>query len=80
LFGGLKYGVDFAGGILIQIKFSKPVDISKSEMPWMPWVRKKPWFRPLEERMNFSSEWKRLLKIWRPVEKDPGFPPGAIQR
>jgi preprotein translocase subunit SecF len=27
--GGLKYGVDFAGGILLQIKFSKIVDISK---------------------------------------------------
>jgi preprotein translocase subunit SecF len=25
----LKYGVDFAGGILIQVKFSKPVDISE---------------------------------------------------
>lgn len=28
LHGGLKYGVDFAGGILIQTKFSKAVEIS----------------------------------------------------
>jgi len=27
--GGLRYGVDFAGGLVIQIKFSKPVDISE---------------------------------------------------
>lgn len=27
--GGLKYGVDFAGGILLQIRFSKTVDISE---------------------------------------------------
>jgi preprotein translocase subunit SecF len=27
--GGLRYGVDFAGGILIQVRFSKPVDISE---------------------------------------------------
>jgi preprotein translocase subunit SecF len=29
LHGGLKYGVDFAGGLLIQPKFSKAVDISE---------------------------------------------------
>ncbi len=28
LHGGLNYGVDFAGGILLQVRFSKPVDIS----------------------------------------------------
>ncbi|MGZ3615200.1 MAG: protein translocase subunit SecF [Thermodesulfobacteriota bacterium] len=27
--GGLKYGVDFSGGLLIQIKFSKPISISE---------------------------------------------------
>jgi len=29
LHGGLKYGVDFAGGLLIQPKFSKAIDISE---------------------------------------------------
>ena len=29
LHGGLKYGVDFAGGLLIQIRFSKAVDICR---------------------------------------------------
>jgi len=29
LHGGLRYGVDFAGGILIQVRFSKAVDISE---------------------------------------------------
>jgi len=29
LHGGLRYGVDFAGGLLIQIRFSKPVSISE---------------------------------------------------
>jgi preprotein translocase subunit SecF len=27
--GGLRYGVDFAGGLAVEIKFSKPVDISE---------------------------------------------------
>ena len=26
---GLRYGVDFAGGLLVQVKFSKAVDISE---------------------------------------------------
>ncbi len=29
IFGGLRYGVDFAGGLLVQTKFSKPVDIGE---------------------------------------------------
>lgn len=29
LHGGMKYGVDFAGGLLIQVKFSKPVSVSE---------------------------------------------------
>ena len=29
LHGGLRYGVDFAGGLLLQIRFSKPVEISE---------------------------------------------------
>lgn len=29
LHGGLRYGVDFAGGLLIQIRFPKPVDVSE---------------------------------------------------
>jgi preprotein translocase subunit SecF len=29
LHNGLRYGVDFAGGLLLQIKFSKPVEISE---------------------------------------------------
>jgi len=28
-YGGLKYGVDFAGGVMIQIKFSKAMDVSE---------------------------------------------------
>ena len=27
--GGLRYSVDFAGGLFIQVRFSKPVDISE---------------------------------------------------
>ncbi len=27
--GGLRYGVDFTGGLVVEIKFSKPVDISE---------------------------------------------------
>jgi preprotein translocase subunit SecF len=27
--GGLKYGVDFAGGLVAEVKFSKPVDVSR---------------------------------------------------
>jgi len=29
LHGGLRYGVDFAGGLVAEIKFSKPVDVSE---------------------------------------------------
>ena len=27
--GGLRYGVDFAGGLLLQIRFSNPVEVSE---------------------------------------------------
>jgi preprotein translocase subunit SecF len=27
--GGLRYGVDFAGGLLVQVKFAKPIDIAE---------------------------------------------------
>ncbi|HVP78073.1 MAG TPA: protein translocase subunit SecF [Thermodesulfobacteriota bacterium] len=29
LHGGLRYGVDFAGGLVAEVKFSKPVDVSQ---------------------------------------------------
>lgn len=29
LHGGLRYGVDFAGGLVAEIKFSKPIDVSQ---------------------------------------------------
>ncbi len=29
LHGGLRYGVDFSGGLVAEVKFSKPVDVSK---------------------------------------------------
>lgn len=61
-YGGLRYGVDFAGGILIQAKFSKNIDISQ--------VR-----RALEEIgskdamvQNFGKEDEFLIRIEKTVE------------
>jgi len=29
LHGGLRYGVDFSGGLVAEVKFSKPVDVGQ---------------------------------------------------
>jgi len=31
--GGFKYGIDFTGGTLIQVRFEKAMDIATSEKP-----------------------------------------------
>ena len=57
LHGGLKYGVDFAGGLLIQPKFSKAVDISE--------VRNAMETMGLKDAMvqNFGGENEFLIRI-----------------
>ncbi len=79
LHGGLKYGVDFAGGILLQIKFSNQSIFQKSEMPWKPWVQR------MRMVQKFGGENEFLIRIEKsfrgfgnPVKKDANITPGKI--
>jgi preprotein translocase subunit SecF len=65
--GGLKYGVDFAGGLLIQPKFSKAVDISE--------VRNSLEAMGLRDAnvQNFGGENEFLIRIGRTSEDLEGI-------
>ncbi len=77
---GLKYGVDFAGGILIQIKFSQAVDISQ--------VRNAMEAMGSKDAMvqKFGGENEFLIRVEKTAEdlegdvkEDSGLPSGTIQ-
>jgi len=63
--GGLRYGIDFTGGTLVQIKLEKPVDIGK--------IRKlvKDAGIPGAEIQNFGDKTTFLVKYKATVKKDP---------
>lgn len=65
--GGLRYGVDFAGGLLIQPKFSKAVDISE--------VRNSLEAMGLKDAnvQNFGAEHEFLIRIERTSEDLEGI-------
>jgi preprotein translocase subunit SecF len=62
LHGGLRYGVDFAGGLLIQVKFAKPVDIGE--------IRKAMEAIGSKDAMvqNFGGESEFLIRVERASE------------
>jgi preprotein translocase subunit SecF len=65
--GGLRYGVDFAGGLLVQIKFEKPVDISgvRGAMEAMG--------HPEANVQNFGGENEFLIEVKESTEEAEGM-------
>lgn len=63
--GGLRYGIDFTGGTLVQIKLEKPVEIGK--------IRKlvKQAGIPGAEIQNFGDKSTFLVKYKATIKKDP---------
>ncbi len=52
--GGPNYGIDFAGGTLVQVQFAQPTTRHQSKRRWMGWNWETRWFSALViTRTNF---------------------------
>jgi preprotein translocase subunit SecF len=67
LHGGLRYGVDFAGGLLIQIRFPKPVDVSEVRSTMEAMGSKE------ANVQNFGGENEFLIRIEKSSEELEGM-------
>jgi preprotein translocase subunit SecF len=78
--GGLRYGVDFAGGLLVQIKFGKPVDISEVRNAMESMGYKDANVQKFGGESEFLIEVKKSTEDLEEMARSmPGLPPGTIQ-